>query len=143
MRLIKKIWDKLITKEMISYIVVGLLTTAVNLVSFDLICNKLGVHDLVANLIAWFLAVTFAYITNNLFVFGSGIEERHKEVSKIFKFFSARVVTLGIEELGILVFVKLLGFNNMIVKYGLAVIVILVNYVFSKLFIFTNHKSEK
>lgn len=134
--LTKKIWKKFVTKETISYVIVGVLTTIVNLISFDLLCNKIGWNELIANLVAWFLAVTFAYVTNNLFVFGSGIEEKAKEITKIIKFFAARLITLGIEELGILVFVSFLGFPNMLVKYGLAVIVIIVNYIFSKLYIF-------
>ena len=140
--LIKKRWVKVVTKEMIAYVIVGVLTTLVNLVSFNLLCNRMGIHHMVANIIAWILAVTFAYITNNFFVFGSGIEERNKEVQKIIKFFSARLVTLGIEELGLLIFVTGLGCNNMIVKYALAVIVIIINYIFSKLYIF-NKKDNK
>jgi putative flippase GtrA len=90
--LIKRVWRKAVTKETISYVIVGVLTTAVNLVAFNFLCkldwNALIAYDdwnwnvLIANVIAWFLAVTFAYITNNLFVFGNGIEEKTKEISK-------------------------------------------------------------
>lgn len=135
---LRKVWKKVVTKETISYAVVGVLTTVVNLISFHFVCNKLGYNELIGNVIAWFIAVTFAYITNNLFVFGNGIEEKSKETVKIIKFFGARLVTLGIEELGLFIFVSLIGFPNMLVKYGLAVIVIIVNYVFSKLYIFNN-----
>lgn len=134
--LIHKLWNKFVNRETISYVVVGVLTTVVNLVTFDLLCNKLHINDLVGNVIAWFIAVAFAYVTNNLIVFRSGIANPKKELEKVIKFFGARVVTLGIEEAGLLVFVTILHFNNMIVKLGLAVIVIIVNYVFSKLFIF-------
>jgi putative flippase GtrA len=138
--IIKRVWSKVVTKETISYAIVGGLTTVVNLVSFDILCNKLGWNELIGNVIAWLLAVTFAYVTNNLFVFGSGVEEKAKEISKILKFFGARLVTLGIEELGLLIFVSWLAFPNMIVKLGLAVIVIVVNYLFSKLYIFNKKK---
>ncbi len=133
-----RLWDKFVTRETVSYAIVGVLTTVVNLVSFDLLCNKLGINDLIGNIIAWVIAVTFAYVTNNLFVFRSGIEEKVKEVTKIVKFFSARLVTLGIEELGILIFVTWLCLPNMMIKLALSVIVIIVNYIFSKLFIFKN-----
>ncbi len=132
-----RVWKKLVTKETISYAIVGVLTTLVNLISFHILCNILGWNELIGNIIAWLLAVSFAYVTNNLFVFASGVEEKSKEVSKIIKFFSARLVTLGIEELGLLIFVSWLAFPNMLVKLGLAVIVIVVNYIFSKLYIFT------
>ena len=134
--MIKKLWKKFVTRETVSYVIVGLLTTAVNLVSFDIICNKWGVNHLIANVIAWVLAVTFAYITNNLIVFRSGIAETTKELQKIIKFFSARLVTLGLEEVGLLIFVTWLHFPNMIVKLVLGVLVIIVNYILSKLFIF-------
>ena len=138
--IIKRVWSKVVTKETISYAIVGGLTTVVNLVSFDILCNKLGWNELIGNIIAWLLAVSFAYVTNNLFVFGNGMEEKTKEVSKIVKFFGARLVTLGIEELGLLVFVSMLAFPNMLVKLGLAFIVIVVNYLFSKLYIFNKKK---
>lgn len=134
--IIWRVWKKLVTKETVSYAIVGGLTTIVNLVSFDILCNKLGWNELIANVIAWFFAVTFAYVTNNLFVFGNGVEEKAKEVSKVIKFFGARLITLGIEELGLLVFVSILAFPNMLVKLGLAVIVIIINYLFSKMYIF-------
>lgn len=133
---IKKLWKKFVTRETVSYVIVGILTTAVNLISFDLFCNKLGINDLIANIIAWILAVTFAYITNNLIVFRSGIAKKTKELQKIIKFFSARLVTLGLEEAGLLIFVTFLKFPNMIIKLMLGVLVIIVNYILSKLFIF-------
>lgn len=135
--LIKRLWKKFVTWETISYIVIGILTTAVNLISFHVLCNKMGIDELIANIIAWIIAVTFAYITNNLIVFRSGVEGKQKEIEKIVKFFSARLVTLGLEELGLLIFVTLLAFPNMIVKVVLGVLVIIVNYIFSKLYIFT------
>lgn len=143
MELIKRVIKKLLTKEMIAYIIVGILTTVVNLVCFDILCNKLQIHELLGNIIAWVVAVTFAYVTNNFFVFGSGLETKKREIEKICKFFSARLVTLGIEEVGILIFVTWLSFPKMPVKYGLAIIVIVVNYIFSKLYIFTNKKKER
>ena len=135
--LITRIKKKLFTRETITYGIAGVMTTVVNLVSFDLICNRMKVNELVANIIAWILAVSFAYVVNNLWVFKSGVEDKQKEGGKIVKFFSARLVTLGIEEIGILIFVTWLAFPNMIVKAGLAVIVIVVNYIFSKRYIFT------
>ncbi len=138
--LIIKLWKKFVNRETITYAIAGVLTTLVNLISFDLIANKMHVNDLVANVIAWILAVSFAYLVNNFWVFHSGVGN---EIEKIFKFFGARLVTLGIEEVGILCFVTWLHFNNMAVKLGLAVIVIIVNYIFSKLYIFNRDMDEK
>ncbi|WP_157668669.1 GtrA family protein [Lachnoclostridium phytofermentans] len=136
-------WKKFVNRETITYAIAGVLTTLVNLITFDLIANKMHVNDLVANIIAWIFAVSFAYVVNNFWVFHSGVGKEYKEVEKILKFFGARLVTLGIEEAGILCFVTWLHFNNMVVKLGLAVIVIIVNYIFSKLYIFNKDKDEK
>lgn len=138
-----KLWRKFVNRETITYAIAGVLTTVVNLITFDLIANKMQVNDLLANVIAWILAVSFAYVVNNFWVFHSGIGKESKEIEKIVKFFGARLVTLGIEEAGILCFVTWLHFNNMAVKLGLAVIVIIVNYIFSKLYIFNKDKDEK
>ena len=137
-----KLWKKFVNRETITYAIAGVLTTLVNLKTFDIIANKMKVNDLVANIIAWIIAVSFAYLVNNFWVFHSGIGKESKEVEKIFKFFGARLVTLGIEEAGILCFVTWLHFNNMVVKLGLAVIVIIVNYIFSKLYIFNKDEEE-
>lgn len=138
--LIKKV-KKIITKELVVYGIVGVCTTIVNLASFYIICNVLGVPDLTANVIAWIIAVVFAYVTNDIVVFHDKHGSFSTEVMKVVKFFAARLLTLGIEEAGLFIFVTKLNYNNMIVKAVLAIIVILVNYVFSKLYIF-NHKTE-
>ena len=140
---IVNLFKKFVNRETVTYAIAGVLTTLVNLISFDLIANKMHVNELVANIIAWILAVSFAYVVNNFWVFHSGVGKESKEIEKIFKFFGARLVTLGIEEAGILCFVTWLQFNNMLVKLGLAVIVIIVNYIFSKLYIFNKDKDEK
>jgi putative flippase GtrA len=91
---------------------------------------------LIANIIAWVLAVTFAYFMNAVWVFKDERQAAPQETIKMFKFYVARIFSLVVEEAGLFLFVELLHFNNMIVKCGLAVIVIILNYVLSKLFIF-------
>lgn len=133
---------RMITRELIIYGIVGVCTTAVNLSSFHLICNVLGVTDLVSNVYAWVIAVIFAYITNDLVVFKDKHGSFTVEFLKIVKFFVARLLSLGIEQLGLLIFVKKMGIYNMLVKVVLAIIVILLNYVFSKLYIFNHNKKS-
>lgn len=134
--------DKLYTREIITYGISGVLTTAINLISYYLCWNIFGIHNLVANIIAWLIAVTFAYFMNAVWVFKDERQAAPQETIKMFKFYAARVFSLIVEETGLFIFVELLHFNNMIVKCGLAVIVIVLNYVLSKLFIF-NKKSSK
>lgn len=82
------------------------------------------------------MAVSFAYITNRLFVF----ESKSKQiVEEIFKFVSFRLLTLGLEVLLMILFVSLLKINDMIAKIILQVVVLILNYIFSKLLIFKSN----
>jgi len=129
-------WDKFVNRETITYLIAGILTTVVNFISYHLFCNILGIENLIANAIAWVVAVVFAYIINDLWVFQSKRVGMRQEIEKITKFFGARICSFVIEETGMLFFVNILQLNNLIVKAFLAVIVIILNYFFSKLFIF-------
>lgn len=140
---------KLISREMFLYLLFGVLTTVVNLIVFS-IGNK--VFDvLVSNIIAWILAIAFAFVTNKLFVFESKSWAPKIICKEVSSFISARLLTLGIEEIGLLVMIKWLHWNEalttahisgeMVIKLMLAVIVVILNYVLSKLIIFRK-KSE-
>jgi putative flippase GtrA len=85
---------------------------------------------------AWVIAVTFAYIVNKWSVFRSRSSSAKDELTKMGKFYGARLVTLGVEQLGMYIFIERLGIYRWLVKGGLAVIVIILNYIFSKLYIF-------
>lgn len=143
----KKLMDiicKVVSKEVFFYLLFGVLTTVVNLVTLA-IFNRF-VDIMVSNIIAWVAAVVFAYVTNKLFVFESKSWRLDVIKKEIPSFTGARVLTLGIEELGILVMIKWLHLDvpltigpvggEFIIKGILAVIVVLLNYVFSKMLIF-------
>jgi putative flippase GtrA len=131
----KKILFKIINRETIAYGIAGILTTIVNFISYEGL-YQLGIPNLTANGIAWFIAVTFAYIVNKKNVFLSQSDTVKDEASKLTKFFGARLITLGVEQLGMYIFINRLGFYRLLVKAGIAVVVIILNYVFSKLYIF-------
>lgn len=160
MEKIKSIIKKLINKETVTYLVFGVLTTVVNFgvfKVFDMIFTSATETDLtlVTNVIAWIAAVVFAYVTNKLFVFESKSWKKDILKKEIPSFVGARLLSLGIEELGLLIFITWLGFDEfvleifpgfalggkMLVKIALAVIVVVVNYIFSKFIIF--RKKEK
>ncbi len=137
-------------KELILYVVFGVLTTLVNFASFK-IFNVIWGEELylLSNVLAWFISVVFAYVTNKLFVFESRSWKFNVAVKEIGSFFAARVFSFLIEEAGLYVFVDLLGFDaykidifgvviggKMISKIILSVIVVILNYFFSKLVIF-------
>ena len=155
MKKIKELYEKY--KELILYIFYGALTTLVNLVTFMLFEPILG-DDLylLSNFIAWIVAVIFAYIVNKLFVF-SAKSWKFKDVAReALEFLAARVFSFGLEEAGLFLFVDLLSFKDiefkvlfltitgsLIAKVILAVIVIILNYFFSKLIIFKNKPTKE
>ena len=135
---------KVISKEVFSYLFFGVMTTVVNLITLA-VFNKF-VDIMISNVIAWLAAVIFAFVTNKLFVFESKSWKLNVLAKEIPSFAGARLLTLGIEEVGLLVMIKWLHLDvsltigsvggEYIVKAILAVIVVLLNYVFSKLIIF-------
>lgn len=134
--LIKKCWKMLFSREIITYGIAGLATTAVNFVAYYLFCNIMGIPNLIANAIAWVVAVAFAYVVNARWVFLEKFDGWKKEWERIWKFTGARIVTFVIEELGMFLLVDVLHGHNLIMKAIVAVLVIILNYVFSKLFVF-------
>ncbi len=136
------LWKKYVTKELIIYGIVGVLTTVVNWIVSYLFNNILQTDVVITNSIAWIAAVTFAYIMNDRVVFHVGYHGLKKEMDKIWKFTFSRLITLVIEVGGGALFVKSLGFPYWPVKVSISVIVILLNYIFSKLFVFIKDKGQ-
>lgn len=123
-------------KEVLLYLFFGGLAFIVSIVSFYLLIKYTAMNELVANIISWIITVTFAYITNRIWVFDAATNDGKELLAQIWKFYSGRIVTLVIEELILLVFITWLGMNNMVVKIFAQVVVIVLNYVISKLFVF-------
>ncbi len=131
----KALIQKFLNRETISYLIFGALTTIVNYVSYE-VCKWLGIHYTVSTIIAWVLAVAFAYITNKLFVFESKSFEKAVLIKEITAFVSCRVFS-GLCDLGFMVLaVEIIGINDSIAKLVSNVFVVVINYIFSKLFIF-------
>lgn len=148
-------------KELIKYLFFGLLTTVVGLGSFKLFDVVLGEKlYLLTNVISWIIAVAFAFITNKIWVFESKSFNRSIVFKELISFFGARVFTLLLEELGLWLLItvigmknisgfKLLGLDingNLMAKLIISVVVVIINYIFSKFLIFKKKKeveSEK
>ena len=122
-------------KEIIMYLVFGVLTTLVNIVSFY-IMDECNINLYVNNTIAWILSVLFAYITNKLFVFESKSLEPKVVIKEGLSFFGFRLISYFMDMLCIFIMVDIFSINKMISKIVGNVIVIIANYIFSKLFIF-------
>ena len=125
-------------KEIINYLIIGGLTTLISLLTYFILTSTLLNPDKIfelslANIISWIISVTFAYFTNRFFVFESKDERVLKEA---LKFYFSRIGTLLIELLIMFVFVTLLKFNDKIIKIIAQVTIIILNYIFSKLFVF-------
>lgn len=117
------------------YLIFGVLTTLVNIVSFY-IMDKCNINLYVNNTIAWILSVLFAYITNKLFVFESKSLEPKIVIKEGLSFFGFRLISYFMDMLCIFIMVDIFSINKMISKIVGNVIVIIANYIFSKLFIF-------
>ncbi|MCI5603754.1 MAG: GtrA family protein [Clostridiales bacterium] len=129
-------------KEIISYLIVGVLTTVVSLgVYYACVLTFLNPENAlqlqIANIISWVAAVTFAYFTNRKFVFESKNPDMLKEASA---FVGARVATLLMDMVCMFVMVTCMGLSDKIAKLVVQVIVTVANYVFSKLFVFQKGK---
>lgn len=123
-------------KAFIAYAVFGVFTTIVNIVFYNVGYYKLGLGNTISNVIAWMIAVTFAYVTNKMWVFDSKSWEWKVLRKEILAFVSCRLTT-GVMDLFIMfVCVDVLEWNAMLMKLLSNVLVIILNYVFSKLVIF-------
>ena len=128
--LINKYWD------VIPYLFFGVCTTLVNVVVYWICAHPLNLGTMVSTIIAWILAVLFAYVTNRKWVFHSeahGINEISKEMAS---FFGCRFATGVVDWLCMFVFVELLNLNDVVIKVVANIIVVVLNYIASKLIIF-------
>ena len=125
-------------KEIILYLIFGVLTTLVSLVSYYLLTATIldpdnALYLQIANILSWICAVVFAYFTNRKYVFESKNKNKTKEA---LKFVSSRIITLLLDMLIMGVFVSIIGFDDKIMKIISQIVIIVLNYVFSKIFVF-------
>lgn len=124
--------------EIINYLVIGALTTIISLLTYyACVYTIFNPNNWLllqcANIISWIISVTFAYITNRKFVFKSKNPDIKKEG---LKFYGARVVTLVLDMLFMYITVTLIGLNDKIMKIIANLIVIILNYIISKIYVF-------
>ncbi len=123
-------------KEVLLYLFFGGVTFVISVVSYAFFNRTAGMNELIANLFSWVLAVLAAYLTNRTWVFAKTSSTVAGVVKEILLFMSGRLATLAVEEGILLVFITWLGFDSMTVKVIAQIVVILLNYVISKLFVF-------
>lgn len=122
--------------EVLSYLIFGVLTTVVNYLVYLPAYNLLGLSAALSNAIAWVVAVAFAYLTNKPFVFKSNDWSAKTVIPELTKFVGCRVASGAAETLILLVTVDILHRNGNLWKLVTSVLVVILNYVASKLVVF-------
>lgn len=128
-------------EELWNYLIVGGLTTLVSLVTKWILLGTVLDADVAIQLqaavvISWIVAVIFAYVTNRIYVFKSKSKKIFKEITS---FFGARLVTLGMEMAIMWLFVTILKMNVYLWTILAQVLIVIMNYIFSKIFVFKNN----
>ena len=141
MNLFKRLYEK--HKDVIPYLFFGVCTTQVNVVAYWICARVIGISVMPSTITAWFLAVLFANFTNRKWVFFSkanGIKEIPRE---IISFFACRSATGVIDWLCMYIFVDILMWNDVLIKILANMLVIVLNYVASKMLIFRKQNDEE
>ncbi|MBR0427973.1 MAG: GtrA family protein [Clostridia bacterium] len=123
-------------KEGMRYLIFGALTTIVNIIAYAVLYYLFHISNAVSNILAWIIGATFAYITNKLYVFNSKVNTKKELLKELVYFYGCRLLTLAIDEGIMIVAVDKLGWNALLMKIIANIIVIILNFVFSKILIF-------
>ncbi len=127
------LWEN---SELISYLFVGVATTLVNYIVYWAATRLAGMGVMPGTWTAWVVAVAFGYWANKTFVFKTHCENFSALVKEAASFFAMRLVSLGMETVLMFVTVQVMHLNDLVMKLVINLVVIVLNYVFSKLFIF-------
>ncbi|WP_252221726.1 MULTISPECIES: GtrA family protein [unclassified Clostridium] len=130
--------NKFVNKETISYLIFGILTTLVDAVVFFISNKILNIEYVLSTIIAWILAVIFAYFTNKIWVFNSKNMKFNLILKEAFAFFIARLLSLGFTIVWMIVSVEMLKSDEFVAKILANIFVVIMNYFFSKILIFKN-----
>lgn len=123
-------------RSFILYAVFGVLTTVINIFIYQILYAFCNVSNVASNIVAWVFAVSFAYITNRKYVFDSKTTSKKEILSEFTSFIVCRLATGGLDIAIMFVAVDLLSLNSLLMKIISNVLVIIINYVASKLIIF-------
>ena len=135
---IQALWQRY--KSVLAYLIFGGLTTLVNLVVFWAF-NNFWPYWL-ANTMAWFLSVLFAYVTNKLWVFDAKTPTFKALLTEAVSFFGFRLLSYFVDQGIMVVGISVLHGNDLLVKLIDQVIIVVMNWFFSKLFIFKNRSPK-
>lgn len=125
-------------REIFWYLVFGVLTTLVNVGAYYLFAHPLSLSVALSTALAWLISVIFAFVTNKLFVFGS--KSNKHLLYEIIAFFGARLATGALDFALMLIFVEVLGAPDLLMKIISNIVVIILNFVLSKIIVFRRQK---
>ena len=133
-------------EEIINYLIVGVLTTVVSIVTYLLFANtflaaKSDLDIQIANVLSWICAVTFAYITNRIYVFKSKVKGK-EQLKEAINFVLARVFSLIVDMSMMYIMYSLMHIDDTIAKLVVQVVVTILNYVLSKIIVFKKEKPK-
>jgi putative flippase GtrA len=129
-------------KEALAYLIFGILTTAINIVSYALLTKLVHMDYLVANTLAWIVAVLFAFFTNKLYVFKSQHTSFKQIIRELGSFLFFRLLSLLIDMGGMILLVTYVRTDDLLAKVVMNVFVIIFNYVASKYVIFAQKNAK-
>jgi len=122
-------------RETLLYLFFGVLSIAVNLLAYAVFERFLNT-PLIVNILSWIVQVLFAFWTNSTWVFRTKTDSKKEKLMQLFSFSAGRLFSLFVEEGIIFVFITKLGFPEMLVKFIAQIIIAILNYIVSKLFVF-------
>ena len=128
--------------EGMRYLVFGALATAVNILAYSLCFYLFNISNSTSNVIAWIVAAVFAYFTNKVLVFESKVNTKKELLKEAMSFLGCRLLTLAIDQAIMVIAVDKFKLNGFVMKVIANVIVIILNFVFSKLFIFKKKENK-
>lgn len=136
MEQVKAIIKKFCTKEVIFYVIFGVLTTLVNIVSFYILTNFIHLEENLSNVIAIILCILFAYFTNRKLVFNSTASIFKEKFFEFSKFILGRIFTMIVEIIGFFLMFNIAHIHELVSKILISILVIILNFFISKFFTF-------
>lgn len=132
--------SKMFTRELILFLVFGVLTTLLNWVCFYILTKSISLEENSSNAISIIVAMIFAYFTNRKMVFNSKAEGRREVLTEAYKFFAGRGIAMLVEFFGFMLLFNVLHWNDFVSKGVITIIVVILTYIFSKFFAFKQEK---
>lgn len=133
---------KLVSKELIMYGIIGILTTILNIVVTYLLYNICKLNENFVVLLSWIIVIIVAYILNALFVFESKFNTIKEESIKFSKFVITRIFTYIIEAAGVYIFITRLHYHFWLIKSILLILVVILNYILAKFIVFIKQEEK-